>query len=161
MAKKASVSDAELIVKLYELRREPEMRKARNWWVADFWPRTADDFMKVSGAVGTQENAWLRQVSGYWGMAASFVTAGVLNTEMFHKPGVSGEIFVIFAKLHPFLPELREKLNDRDAFLDIEKVIFSTKWGRNRLEFLKRRLETWREKMEKKAQEFHQPGQGL
>jgi hypothetical protein len=151
MAKKATAQDAELILKLYELRREPEMRKARNWWVSDFWPKSADDFLKVANARGTQENAWLRQVGGYWGLAASFVTAGVLNTEMFLKPGVSGEMFLIFAKLHPFLPELREKLNDPDAFLDIEKVILSTKWGRNRLEFLKKRLGAWREKVEKES----------
>lgn len=151
MAKKATAQDAELILKLYELRREPEMRKARNWWMSDFWPRSADDFLKISGAPGTQENAWLRQVGGYWGMAASLVSAGALNADLFLKPGVSGEMFFIFAKIHPFLPELREKLSDPEAFLDIEKVVLSTKWGRNRVEFLKKRLELWRERLEKKA----------
>ena len=151
MAKKATAHDAELILKLYELRREPEMRKARNWWMTDFWPHSADDFMKIAGAPGTQENAWLRQVSGYWGIAAAFVRTGVLDEELFLRPGVSGEMFFIFAKLHPFLPELREKLNDPEAFLDIEKVVTGTKWGRNRLEFLKKRLEVWRERLEKKS----------
>lgn len=41
------------------------IHKARNWWLVDFWPETADDFMKVSQALGTQQNAWLRQVAGY------------------------------------------------------------------------------------------------
>ena len=62
MAKKPTVADAQLIVQLYDLRRESEMRKARTWWTTEFFPETADDFLKVSGAMGTQENAWLRQV---------------------------------------------------------------------------------------------------
>ena len=66
MAKKASADDAQILLRLYELRREPEMRKARNWWFNDFWPNNADDFLKVAWAMGTQENNWLRQVSGYW-----------------------------------------------------------------------------------------------
>ena len=65
MSKKAIASDAELILKLYDLRREPEMRKARNWMLMEFWPKNADDFVKVANAMGTQENAWLRQVGGY------------------------------------------------------------------------------------------------
>ena len=63
-------------MQLYDLRREAEMRKARNWWVAEFLPQSADDFMKVAWTMGTQENNWLRQVSGYWSMAASFVLQG-------------------------------------------------------------------------------------
>jgi hypothetical protein len=151
MTKKASVHDAQLILQLYDLRREAEMRKARHWWLTEFWPASAEDFLKVAWAMGTQENNWLRQVGGYWGIAASFVLQGVLNEELFLRPGVSGEMFVMFGKVYPFLPELREKLGDQEAFLDIEKVVMRTKWGRDRLKFLLKRLETWREKMAKKA----------
>ena len=49
------------------------MRKARNWWAGEFFPQSADDVMKVAAAMGTQENTWLRQVGGYWGIVASFV----------------------------------------------------------------------------------------
>jgi hypothetical protein len=73
MSKKATAADAQLIMQLYDLRREAEMRKARNWWVTAFWPESADDVMKIVGAMGTQENNWMRQVGGYWNMAASFV----------------------------------------------------------------------------------------
>jgi len=66
MAKKATAHDAQLILKLYELRREAEMRKARHWFTAEFWPETADDFLKVANAFPSQENSWLRQVSSYW-----------------------------------------------------------------------------------------------
>lgn len=151
MPKKPSTADAQLILQLYDLRREPEMRKARHWWLVDFSPRSADDFMKVASALGTQENNWLRQVGGYWGMAAAFVVQGALSEDLFLRPAVSGEMFVIFAKVRPFLKELREKIGDPEAFGDIEKVIMSTKWGRDRLKFIEKRIETWRERMEKKA----------
>ena len=73
MAKKPTVDDARLILELYNLRREPEMRKARQWWLFEFWPNTSDEYMKVAMAMGSNENNWLRQVISYWGIAASFV----------------------------------------------------------------------------------------
>jgi len=146
MAKKPTVADAELILKLYDLRREAEMRKARHWWAMDFFPQNADDFLKVAWAMGTQENNWLRQVGGYWGIVTSFVLAGVLNEELFLQPGFSGELFIVYAKIHPFVKDLREKLNDPEAFLNLEKAVTRTKWGRNRLQFMMKRVETMREK---------------
>jgi hypothetical protein len=150
MAKKATVEEAQLILKLYDLRREAEMRKARNWWMTEFWPRNAEDFLSVVRSPGTQENNWLRQVAGYWGIATSFVSQGVLSEDLFLVPGFSGEMFVMFAKVQPFLEDLRRKLDDPEFFRDIEKVAMNTKWGRERLKFLMKRLEIWREKAQKK-----------
>lgn len=145
MAKKPTTADAHLILELYDLRREAEMRKARNWWAGEFFPQSADDFMKVAWAMGTQENNWLRQVGGYWNIVASFVLTGVLNEELFLQPGFSGELFLIYAKVHPLVKELRQKLS-------IEKAVTRTKWGRNRLEFMMKRVETMRQRMlEQKA----------
>jgi hypothetical protein len=145
MAKKASATDAQLILKLYELRREAETRKARHWMLVEFSPRTAADFLKVVSALGTQENNWLRQTWGYW-MAASFVLQGALSESLFLQPSVSGEMFVMFGKVYPFLKELREKLDDPEAFRDVEAVIMRTKWRRDRLKFVMKRIEMWREK---------------
>ena len=146
MAKKATLADAQLIVQLYDLRRESEMRKARNWWAGEFFPQNADDFLKVAWAMGTQENAWLRQVSGYWGMVSSFVNSKVLNEELFLAPGFSSELFLIYAKIHPFMTELRQKLNDAQAFKDVETAVTRTQWGRDRLEFMIKRTATMRER---------------
>jgi hypothetical protein len=146
MPKKVTTADAQLILQLYDLRREPEMRKARNWWITSFWPESADDFMKIAGAMGSQENNWLRQVGGYWSMAASFVLHGALNEELFIQPAVSGEMFFVFAKVHPFLKEVREKIGDPQMFGNIEKVITSSKFGRERLKFTLKRVEMMREK---------------
>jgi len=151
MAKKHSARDAQVILELYDLRREAEMRKARNWWLAEFWPASAEDFMKVAQAMGTQENNWLRQVGGYWGIAASLVLNGAVSEELFLRPAFSGEMFLMYAKVYPFIKELREKIGDPEAFLDIEKVITNTKWGRDRLKFILKRLETMREKLAHKA----------
>jgi hypothetical protein len=146
MPKKTTPIDAQIIMQLYDLRREPEMRKARQWMLAEFSPRTADDFLKVANALGTPENNWLRQTWSYWGMAASFVLQGALSESLFLRPAVSGEMFVTFAKVYPFLKELREKLGDPEAFLDIETLITRSKWGRDRLKFISKRIEAWRER---------------
>jgi hypothetical protein len=146
MAKKATPMDAQLILHLYDLRREAELRKARQWWLSEFWPQSVDDFIKISGATGTQENNWLRQVPSYWSMAATFVLDGVLNADMFLQPAVSGEMYLVFAKVHPFLKELREKMGDPNFFGNLEKVLKSTKSGRERLALTLQRVEAQREK---------------
>jgi len=151
MPKKPSSTDVQIILQLYDLRREPEMRKARNWWLTEFWPSNADDFMKVALAMGSQENNWMRQVAGYWGLAASFVLQGAMDANLFLRPASSGEMFVMFGKVHPFLKELRQKLGDPEAFRDIEQVIASTKWSRDRLQFILKRIKTWQETRAAKA----------
>jgi hypothetical protein len=146
MSKKPTATDAQLIMQLYDLRREAEMRKARSWWLAEFWPQNADDVLKVAWAMGTPENNWLRQVGGYWSMAAAFVLQGALSEELFIQPSVSGEMVFIFAKVQPFLKELREKMGDPQMFGNIEKVIMGSKFGRERLKLTLKRVETLREK---------------
>ena len=143
---KATAKDAELIMQLYDLRREPEMRKARHWWLTQFWPDTADEFMAIAMNLGSQENNWLRQVGGYWSMAASFVESGALNADLFLVPSVSGEMYFIYAKLYPFLKELREKIGDPEMLLTVEKVINSTEYGRNRLQFTLKRIAMTKER---------------
>lgn len=139
MPKKPDAADAELILKLYDLRREAELRKARNWWLVSFWPANADEVMKIAGDLGSQENNWLRQVTGYWELAASFVVRGVLNQDLFLEGSCSGEMFFLFAKVSPFLKDLREKLNAPGMFGNVEKVVTSTKAGRERLKMLEER----------------------
>ena len=146
MPKKPTATDAQLILQLYDLRREPELRKARNWWLAEFWPTNADDYAKVANAMGTQENAWLRQGSSYWSMAATLVLHGTLNADLFLQPGNSGEMYFVLAKVHPFLKDLREKMRDPQLFGNIEKVISNSKFGRERFKWTLARVAALREK---------------
>jgi hypothetical protein len=151
MFQKPTVDDAKLILELYDLRREAEMRKARNWWAAEFFPQSADDFLQAMSS-GTQESSWLRQVISYWGLAASFVLRDLLHEELFLEPAFSGEMFLILAKVKPFLPELREKVGDPQFLRNVEEVAARTESGRNRLEFSSKRVELMRQrKAERKA----------
>jgi hypothetical protein len=136
-------ADCELILKLYETRREPEIRKARQWWAATFWPESADEVLKIMRSMGSQENAWLRQVLGYWSMASSFVSHGVLNEDLFFEPSFSGEMFVIYAKLEPYLQELREKLQNPRLLGNLERLIQSPK-GQERYKITSRSVENMR-----------------
>ncbi len=139
MSSTPTTADAELIMKLYDLRREAEIRKARNWWLG-FWPESADEVLKIATALGTQENAWMRQVGGYWEMAASFVLHGTLNRELFLEPSFSGEMFVIFGKAEPFLKEVREKMHNPAIFSNVEKLIATSAGGPERLKQTQERL---------------------
>ena len=151
MSKKATANDAQLILQLYDLRREAEMRKARSWWLNEFWPENAEDFMKVSGNMGSPENNWQRQVGGYWSMAAALVLQGALNEELFIQPAVSGEMYFLLAKVHPFLKDLRERMGDPHLFGNIEKVINRSQFGRERLKFTLKRVEMMRQKRKSNA----------
>jgi hypothetical protein len=91
--------------------------------------------MKISAAMGTPENNWMRQVLGYWGVASSLVNHGALNRDMFLEPSFCGEIVFIYLKLKPFLKELREKMKNQEFLASIESLLMSTKKSR---EFVKR-----------------------
>ncbi|HVM92119.1 MAG TPA: hypothetical protein VMT67_04865 [Terriglobales bacterium] len=149
MAKKATAQDAQLVLQLYDLRREAEMRKARSWFLTEFWPQDADDFLKVANAFPSQENNWLRQVGGYWDMAASLVLQGALHEELFLQPGISGEMFFFFAKIKPFLKDLRQKMGNPEAWSNMEKVATGSKSARKRLERISINLEKRRAQMAK------------
>jgi len=130
MPKKATPSDADVILKLYDLRREPELRKARQWWVNEFWPDTAEDVFAVMGAGGTQQNNWFRQVLGYWGIATSFALNGAVSQKLFLEPSFCGEMFVIFVKLKPFLKQMRERMGTGKFLKNVEDLIMSSKDSR-------------------------------
>ncbi|MBV9342572.1 MAG: hypothetical protein JO159_17005 [Acidobacteria bacterium] len=141
MAKNPTPEDAQIIMRLYDLRREAEMRKARQWF-ARFWPHAPQDVIQVLEAINPQENAWFRQVTGYWEMAASFVMRGVLNEDLFFDS--SAEMWFVLAKIHPFLKEIREKTQLPTYLSRIEQLATRTEEGRGRLELMLKRAERQR-----------------
>jgi hypothetical protein len=145
MPRKSTIEDARLILELYDLRREPELRKARQWWMMTFWPKSADDFVKVATAMGSEENNWLRQVGGYWGIAVSFVLNGVVSEKLFFQVSFCGELYFIFAKVRPFLKEIREKMNNPELFLNMEKAILGSKLARAQFEKVEARVAALRQ----------------
>jgi hypothetical protein len=103
----ATPADAEIILRLYELRTEAEMRKARAWMTGEFWPATAEEFFTVAEKPGDPHNAWLRQVLTYWEMAAALVLHGAVSAELFVDCNAEG--FFLLAKFAPILDGIREK----------------------------------------------------
>ena len=103
----ATPADAEIILRLYELRTEAEMRKARAWMMYEFWPATAEEYFAVAENIADPHNAWLRQVISYWEMAAAMVLHGAVSAELFVD--CNGEGFFLLAKFAPILEAVREK----------------------------------------------------
>lgn len=141
MPKKPTAADAQLILQLYDLRREAEMRKARTW-IGGFWPQNAEQVQEILKAFGTQENAWLRQVSGYWDMAAALVLQGTLNEELFLD--TNGEMWFFYAKFASFIEDLRKKTNNPQLLGRIEKLANKSKAGRDRLKQMETRFASFR-----------------
>lgn len=109
--------DADLILKLYELRREKTMREARNWFF-QFNPKGREDFINV---LTSDKSGLYRMVTSYWDMACSFVNNGAIDAQMFND--ANGEHFFVYAKLEPFLPALREEMGNPNLFSHLEKVV--------------------------------------
>lgn len=115
--------DVELILKLYALRREPEMRKARAWYFTEFNPTSAADIGRLFVS-GYQSSAWYRMLTSYWDMAASFVLNGGIDEQIFLA--ASTEHIGVFAKLEPFLAEMRVLSGETDYLINLEQVVLKT-----------------------------------
>jgi hypothetical protein len=142
--------DAQLIMRLYELRREDEMRKARTWFAADFLPLSVDDVTAVWFDRKNPHNAHFRMFTSYWDMAASFVAHGVLNGDLFLESGA--EMVACWAKLEEFIPELRQKSGMSDYLSNIEKVIEAHPFAQERLAWMRSWIKDMREKKRTQAE---------
>jgi hypothetical protein len=103
----ATAVDAEVILKLYEMRREETLRKSRRFMIFDFQPKTLEELRAVSRDVGSQHNAAWRQVISYWEMASSLVLRGALDADLFFDS--NGEGVLIYAKYHHFHEETEKQ----------------------------------------------------
>src|SRR5919205_4433017 len=109
--------DADLILKLYDLRREKTMRDARNWFFT-FNPKGPEDFMDV---LTSDKSGFYRMVTSYWDMAASFVNNGAIDAQMFND--ANSEHLFVYAKLEPFLPALREQSGNPESMAQPKKLV--------------------------------------
>ncbi|HWG20566.1 MAG TPA: hypothetical protein VG225_08540 [Terracidiphilus sp.] len=103
----ATPADAEIILKLYDLRRETVMRQARAWVIGEFWPATAADYFAVVLNPADPHSPFVRQVLTYWEMAAAMVLHGAVSAELFVDCNAEG--FLLLAKFAPVLEEIRER----------------------------------------------------
>ena len=126
-----AIKQAELILKLYELRREPVMRIARSYIGGEFLPRSLEDFLAIMSA-GDQHTAYVLQVYGYWDMVAALVFHGALNESLVY--GACPEMYFQFAKIRPYIEEFRNKSSLPELFNNVQKFVEGSEQGRARLD---------------------------
>ena len=126
---------ANLVLKLYDLRREARIREAREWFALRFQPTTFDDVMAV---LMGPKNAFFRMVVSYWEMAAAFVNDGAIDEGLFTDANT--EHMVAFAKVEPFLPELRAALGNPEYLAQLERLAMRVPNARARLAEVRERF---------------------
>ncbi len=135
--------DADLVLKIYELRREPVMREARTK-VFQFLPRSYDELKDVIGKREHPLNAPLRQTSGYWEMVYGMARHGIVHPDFLIES--NGEGLFLFAKVHPYLADLRRDVSPR-AFQNAEWIVTQCETGKAMFAETRERV---RKMMEKK-----------
>jgi hypothetical protein len=134
----ATAQDAELILKLYELRTEETMRKARNFVIMGFFPTSAADVQELFADVEHPErNAYFRQATSYWDMAAAMVNHGSIDKDLFYD--TNGEFFAIWAKVGDFIEDLR-KFFGPQYLVSLEKLVKQHPHGAMRVNLMKERF---------------------
>lgn len=124
-----SYDEVNLMLKLYEIRREPMLRQARAWFLEHFHPASPEDMIQRFPQ-GSEENTFIRMVISYWDMVASIVNRGLINDELFFES--NGEIWVVWDRMRTIVPTWRAAFKNPHLFMNIEETCT--------------RLEAWREK---------------
>ena len=127
-------AEADLILKLYDLRREATMRKARDWFFLEFNPHSMAEFQ---GALFGEHSGQMRMVMSYWDMAAAMVNHGAISIELWND--TNGEHIGVFAKLENMLPEIRAMFGPQ-FWANLEKLIDATPDGRKKTAEMRERM---------------------
>jgi len=126
---------ATLLIRLYELRREPTMREARARYVSKFNPASVDDMVAT---LRGPDSAYFRMVTSYWDMCASFVLNGAIDEKMFTD--TNGEHVIVYAKMEPFLAEYREKMGNPTYYASLEQLVLKAPGSKERLASIRERF---------------------
>ncbi len=133
--------EANIILRLYELRREETMRKARDWFFRDFNPQSFADFKNT---MFTEHGPHLRMVMSYWDMAAALVNHGAVGMHLFSE--TNGEYIGVYAKVEPFLKELRAAFSPQ-FLVNLEKLVNSVPGDKERIENFRERMKMMQSEM--------------
>jgi hypothetical protein len=128
---------ATLLIRLYELRRDPMMREARNWFTRSFHPSSIEEVMQT---VSGPNSAHFRMVTSYWDMAASFVANGAIDEQMFTD--ANGEHVIVFSRMEPYLEEYRAKMGNSKYLGSLETIVMRMPDAKARLAALRERFRT-------------------
>ena len=139
MAKgKAGARDAEIILQLYDLRREALLRTARKYMVTEFWPADYEEYRKLINDFGTEHNAWARQVLSYWDMAAALVVHGALDEKLFFA--TQNELYFLAAKFGSHIAQYRKDAGMPEYMQHFEELA-NKPYARARVKTLRTRIE--------------------
>jgi hypothetical protein len=116
----ATYEDANLILRLYELRREEKLRRARDWFSWEFTAKTPEELLQKYPP-GSEENTYYRMVVSYWDMASSFLVRGIVHEELFFE--TCGEALAVWEKVRPFIAGLRATLKNPVFLRNLEKAV--------------------------------------
>ena len=123
---KPTVDDAKLILKLYDMRREPRLREARRWFAASFKVKTFDEYLALCPP-GSEPNASYRMVVTYWEMVASFLTSGALNNKLFYQSG--REMLLTWERVRDIVPDIRKANKHSREYKNLEDAAAAyVKW---------------------------------
>lgn len=142
--------EAGLILKLYELRREETMRKARDWYFREFFPESLADFNSV---MFSEHSGHVRMVITYWDMAAALVNQGAISLELFTE--TNAEHIGVFSKIEPILAEIRAAYSPKFA-ANLEKLIDTAPDGRKALAATRERFKAIRAQFAAQQKAAHQ-----
>ncbi len=131
------IRQAELILRLYELRRETVMREARSYVGGEFLPGSAAEFVEIVSA-GGKHTSFVLQVYGYWDMVAAFVSKGALDAGLVYD--TCQEMYFQYAKVQPYLAEFREKMNLPEFLISVERLVEGSETGRRRIQAMRNNL---------------------
>jgi hypothetical protein len=120
---------ANLLLRLYDLRREPRLREAREWYFNHFKPASLEEAMKICPP-DSKENASMRMVLSYWDMVTSMVNRGLIDEEFFFEN--TGEHWLVWERVKPAVPAMRAIFKSPNVHRHLEENV--------------KRLEAWREK---------------
>ena len=132
--------DALVILKLYEIRSEALMRQARAWFFSEFNPKSGIDILSLMQS-GEKESAFYRMVSSHWEVAAALVNNGGIDEQMFLQ--ANSEHLVVFAKLQPFIAEIRETIGEPDYLANLEQLVLKGDNVERKLENRRRLIARW------------------
>lgn len=125
-----SIRQAELILKLYELRRETVMREARSYVGGEFMPASTQQFLEIVSA-GDKHTGFVLQVYGYWDMVAAFVLHGALDRDLVYD--TCQEMYFQYSKIQPYLAEFRKQMGLPEFLRSVEQVVEGSAAGRARI----------------------------
>lgn len=134
---KNSIQQAELILHLYELRRETVMREARSYVGGEFLPASAKEFVEIVSA-GGRHMSFVLQVYGYWDMVAAFVEHGALDAQLVYD--TCQEMYFQYAKIQPYIADFRKQMNLPEWLISVERLIDGSKAGRARIATMQKSL---------------------